>query len=158
MKRICSLLSAILIFTLLITSCTEGRGGDILTFDACGIDTVPLSKERTLTVDGHMIVYRNVYNDGEGNFVFAEGGYIKTVGGCPDSLMRFSAKPGVHVYKITPDTDLRDPGFQLKGDMIDKEHVRYVVSTSFDVMITYNKPFGTTSSEKANIGRISFWC
>ena len=161
MKSIKKLFVIITVLCLLgaLAACyTEPTGGSLLTVDASGIGDAPVREERSFRVGGYTFVYYNVYRSEDGGFVICDGGYIETVGGAPDQLMRFSWHPDVCVYGISEGVDPLAPSAVIVGDDIGNGQYRYVIAGYPDVRIKYNTPPGHESAGEANIGVICFWC
>lgn len=150
MKKVTTLLLAILCSMGLASLSACAKNGGSITFTANSISSTPIKEEKSFTYKGYEFIYYNVYNDGNGNFVMADNtSYIA------NKDIQFGLKVKTEfVYKYVEDgdgeliyyTNLDDEGY-YNYSIVDFGFVIRGVGTSYSMVY-----------ENINIGKIIHWC
>ena len=134
-------------------------GGDIFvaggstTIDAKMVGDTPSNSEKLFSYNGNIIAYCNVYKDGN-EFVICDGGYIKSINGRVDYLMRFNDNDSIKVYKCDIDGNFINQKEEAKEFGIIDGDQAYLLADCSNFYITNESNDGT----EINIGTIFFWC
>ncbi|MBQ3253484.1 MAG: hypothetical protein IJA65_02920 [Acholeplasmatales bacterium] len=140
-------------FSLIFLSCSNSTGGKLITINASKIGESPTKEEKTFKSNGSTFAYSNVYKN-ENNFVILPGGYIKTINGQPDSLVRFYANEYISVLCCDSDGALLDPlKYASEYGKTDGRQC-YILAESSNFMIMYD----SNASNELNLGKLIFWC
>ncbi|MBQ9124400.1 MAG: hypothetical protein IJY14_01795 [Acholeplasmatales bacterium] len=127
--------------------------GGIFSIDASQLEIVPSSIEKEFEYDGHKLAYKNVYKKAN-EFVICDGGYIKSINGIPDYLMRFFISDNIKVYKCDSEGNIIEPKEEVSVHGVIDNRQSYLLAGASNFIIINESGDGS----EVNIGALYFWC
>lgn len=156
MKKIACMVYALVLCFLCVCCATNGG---TLTIDASRLSDKPVAAEQTFRVGKYTFAYYNVYKNQNNEFVFTTDGYLKTINGSPDHLVKFDKNANVHVYDCTKETGTLSPSIEIEPMHTEDRIAYYCISECTDIAIYFlTNPGEQDPPKTATIPNFVFYC
>lgn len=138
--------------------CCATNGGT-LTIDASRLPDKPVAAEQTFRVGNYTFAYYNVYKNQNNEFVFTTDGYLKSVNGRPDHLVKFDENVNVHIYDYNKEAGTLSHTTEIEPMNATDSIAYYCISECTDIAICFlTNPGDQNPPKTATIRNFVFYC